>query len=61
MLCIKFTQEALRIQMSLFELLDGFSYKMQELLSSNYEVDHNKSIEKIELEPYEARVYRLSI
>ncbi|MDR4890310.1 alpha-glucosidase [Fredinandcohnia sp. QZ13] len=46
---------------SLFELPEDCSYKTQELLISNYEVDRNESIEKIELKPYEARVYRLTI
>ncbi|MFD1780411.1 alpha-glucosidase [Fredinandcohnia salidurans] len=46
---------------ALFELPEKCSYKTQELLISNYEVDQNESIEKIELKPYEARVYRLTI
>ncbi|MCC3356325.1 glycoside hydrolase family 13 protein [Bacillus sp. REN16] len=46
---------------SLFELPDGFGYQTQELLIGNYEVDRNDSIETIELKPYEARVYKLTI
>ncbi|MEH7234620.1 glycoside hydrolase family 13 protein [Bacillus sp. JJ1562] len=45
---------------SLFELPVECSYKTQELLISNYDVDCNESIEIIELKPYEARVYRLT-
>nr|WP_309098223.1 alpha-glucosidase [Fredinandcohnia onubensis] len=46
---------------TLFELPEECSYKTLELLISNYDVDQNESIEKIELKPYEARVYRLTI
>lgn len=46
---------------TLFELPEECSYKTNELLIGNYDVDQNESIEKIELKPYEARVYRLTI
>ncbi len=46
---------------TLFELPEECSYKTQELLIGNYDVDQKESIEKIELKPYEARVYRLTI
>lgn len=46
---------------TLFELPEECSYKTLELLIGNYDVDQNESIEKIELKPYEARVYRLTI
>ncbi|WP_077619986.1 glycoside hydrolase family 13 protein [Bacillus sinesaloumensis] len=45
---------------SLFTLPKDCSYKTQELLISNYDVDQNDSIKEIELKPYEARVYRLT-
>lgn len=45
---------------SLFTLPEDCSYKTQELLISNYDVDQNDSIKEIELKPYEARVYRLT-
>lgn len=48
-------------EQSLFELPEGFTYETQELVISNYDVNRNESIEKIELKPYEARVYRLTI
>ena len=37
------------------------NFSSKELLISNYDVDLNDSIESIELKPYEARIYKLTI
>ncbi|WP_409304227.1 glycoside hydrolase family 13 protein [Peribacillus sp. SCS-155] len=42
-----------------FNLPDGIEYTKKELLISNCDADSNESIAKLELGPYEARVYRL--
>ena len=40
-------------------IFDGISkFKYKELLISNYDVDINQSVNNIELEPYEARIYK---
>lgn len=43
----------------LFELPSNVSFKEKSLFIHNYEVSDDKSIEKIKLKPYEARVYLL--
>lgn len=45
---------------ALFELPDDVVYQEQELLISNYEVQPDENIRRIELRPYEARVYQLN-
>ncbi len=42
-----------------FVLPESIDFTAKELLISNYEVAEQNSIEEIELEPYEARVYKL--
>ena len=42
-----------------FELPETIMFNKQELVISNYEVDETESMNKIELKPYEARVYKL--
>jgi len=46
-------------QKPVFELPNEIIYKENTLLISNYSVAETEGIEKIELKPYEARVYRL--
>ncbi|PRX27437.1 oligo-1,6-glucosidase/glucan 1,6-alpha-glucosidase [Orenia metallireducens] len=43
-----------------FILPEDISFDNKELLISNYEVDEDESIDKVELKPYEARAYRLT-
>jgi len=43
-----------------FILPEDISFDNKELLISNYEIDEDESIAKVELKPYEARAYRLS-
>ena len=43
-----------------FELPQDIDFSEQELLISNYEVASDSDIKKIDLRPYEARVYKLS-
>ncbi len=42
-----------------FELPETIHFNSKELIISNYEVDEAEEINKIELKPYEARVYKL--
>jgi glycosidase len=42
-----------------FILPEDISFDNKELLISNYEIDEDESIDKVELKPYEARAYRL--
>ncbi|AGB41485.1 glycosidase [Halobacteroides halobius DSM 5150] len=42
-----------------FKLPDDISFQEQELLISNYDVSKEEGIDKINLQPYEARVYKL--
>ncbi|OCA86128.1 glucohydrolase [Bacillus sp. FJAT-27225] len=43
-----------------FVLPESISYSAKELLISNYEAATNQPIEKLQLKPYEARVYKLT-
>ncbi len=43
-----------------FELPENISYKTQELLISNYEVENEQDFASLNLRPYEARVYLLA-
>jgi glycosidase len=58
--------EQLLVIVNLFEeeaefiLSNEISFEKKELLISNYEVDEDESITKLELRPYEARAYKLS-
>ncbi|MCH1626142.1 glycoside hydrolase family 13 protein [Ferdinandcohnia quinoae] len=53
---LNFSKEA-----SNFELPSECHYQSKELFISNYEVDEAESINRIELKPYEARVYKLKV
>lgn len=48
-------------EQSEFVLPSDFTYSSKELLISNYDVNETESIEKIQLRPYEARVYKLAL
>ncbi|MBE4906843.1 alpha-glucosidase [Bacillus luteolus] len=43
-----------------FTLPEGLSFTQQELLISNYDVNHDEKINKFALKPWEARVYKLA-
>ncbi|CAM3959502.1 glycoside hydrolase family 13 protein [Mesobacillus thioparans] len=47
-------------QNPVFTLPESVRYSSKELLISNLEVDENDSIDELTLQPYEARVYRLT-
>jgi oligo-1,6-glucosidase len=47
-------------QQPVFTLPESVRYSSKELLISNLEVDENQSIDELTLQPYEARVYRLT-
>ncbi|MDU4850029.1 alpha-glucosidase C-terminal domain-containing protein, partial [Clostridium sp.] len=44
-----------------FNLDREINFTCRELLISNYEVDINDPIDSIELKPYEARIYKLTL
>lgn len=46
-------------QNTLFSLPDSIKVKNEKLLISNYRVNNGKGLEKLDLKPYEARVYKI--